>query len=648
MPIGEKINWSNYDDLIKQELPKYTIADFCRKYLPDISEKTVGTRARKLGIKPGRYRTDDHRKNLAKAISKESPELIDKIRELRDGNSLRMIAGKLGIGYATLCRIIKRHNIGLSDEGKIRAANAAKIGKAKVGMPQIKRAQENVDDELIIKYLPSMTIVDFVKKYTPNIPVRVVRWRAKKLGVGCMKYFPTADHKANMSEGIKKKLTVEQLNYIKEWINSKPRHTISKELGVSIYLINKACEQLNISIDLDKMKEFHRVASVDHIDKAINASRERWKDPEFWKRRSKQSSESNKKLWKNERYRLKVRNGLRRAYDNTDLRERLSVLSKQRYENDPRIRETLLSERYFKNSKLNDLVSIKLGSFGLSHEREFKLANYSFDFKIGDTLLEVHGDYWHSLPNNKRNDLAKATIVRRYFPQYKLCVIWENEVKSIRCNERLLEVIGISKPVPEKVDLSELDFVVDPPGNSKFLISFHYLGDTNRRKFVFGLLLYGETIAVAVFGQPVRQNTYPGKVLELVRLCRHPRFFNKNMMSYFLAKCEKQLCGKCDALVSFADSRLHDGAVYRASNWENCGLTSNDYQYMSVDNIPMHKKTLYNRARACGLTEREYAELHNYKKTDIGKKRKFIKQFIGGPRNDTRESQGEQEDYMGE
>jgi len=44
---------------------------------------------------------------------------------------------------------------------------------------------------------------------------------------------------------------------------------------------------------------------------------------------------------------------------------------------------------------------------------------------------------------------------------------------------------------------------------------------------------------------------------------------------------------------------------------------------MSADNIPMHKKTLYNRARAARMTERAYATANGYHKTNIGRKRKF-------------------------
>ena len=45
---------------------------------------------------------------------------------------------------------------------------------------------------------------------------------------------------------------------------------------------------------------------------------------------------------------------------------------------------------------------------------------------------------------------------------------------------------------------------------------------------------------------------------------------------------------------------------------------------MSASNIPMHKKTLYNRAIKCNMKEKEYAEINGFKKVEIGRKMKFI------------------------
>lgn len=132
MPSGKKIDWTKYDDLIRKELPKYTIVDFRKKFLPDISAKAIGSRAKKLGIKSARYLTEAHKERIASSLFKESPELLVQISQLRDHLPLRKAAKEAGIGYATLCRVIKRHGIKLSEKGKQRALQASKeagIGK---------------------------------------------------------------------------------------------------------------------------------------------------------------------------------------------------------------------------------------------------------------------------------------------------------------------------------------------------------------------------------------------------------------------------------------------------------------------------------------------------------------------------------------
>jgi hypothetical protein len=63
-----------------------------------------------MGLSP------EHKQKIAASLSKETPELLARIRELRDKLPLRAICRELHIGYATLCRLIDRHNIQLSGE----------------------------------------------------------------------------------------------------------------------------------------------------------------------------------------------------------------------------------------------------------------------------------------------------------------------------------------------------------------------------------------------------------------------------------------------------------------------------------------------------------------------------------------------------
>jgi len=72
----------------------------------------------------------------------------------------------------------------------------------------------------------------------------------------------------------------------------------------------------------------------------------------------------------------------------------------------------------------------------------YRIINSSYDFRVGNTLIEVHGDYWHGNPEiygpEKRllnetqlfkinRDKEKERLAREY--DFSLIVIWESEIK---------------------------------------------------------------------------------------------------------------------------------------------------------------------------------------------------------------------------
>jgi len=57
---------------------------------------------------------------------------------------------------------------------------------------------------------------------------------------------------------------------------------------------------------------------------------------------------------------------------------------------------------------------------------------------------EVQGDYWYSLPENIRNDKAKAMFISRYYPGYVVKYIWEHDlVQEDKVLELLLSWLGV-------------------------------------------------------------------------------------------------------------------------------------------------------------------------------------------------------------
>jgi hypothetical protein len=129
MPSGHKIDWSRYDVLILKELQNYTIVGFTKKFLPEISEKAISTRARKLGIKPKRiiFISLEHKKAISRTLSKETPELVEKIKQNRDIMSIVELAKSCNISTSLLFRIIRKYNITLSNIGLNRIEEKRRI-----------------------------------------------------------------------------------------------------------------------------------------------------------------------------------------------------------------------------------------------------------------------------------------------------------------------------------------------------------------------------------------------------------------------------------------------------------------------------------------------------------------------------------------
>ena len=71
--------------------------------------------------------TQTHKDKIAAALSKETPEMAARIVELQETHSRKQIAATLGIGNATLARIIKKHKIGLSSTAKSRAVASSTV-----------------------------------------------------------------------------------------------------------------------------------------------------------------------------------------------------------------------------------------------------------------------------------------------------------------------------------------------------------------------------------------------------------------------------------------------------------------------------------------------------------------------------------------
>lgn len=91
-------------------------------------------------------------------------------------------------------------------------------------------------------------------------------------------------------------------------------------------------------------------------------------------------------------------------------------------------------------------------------------------------------------------------------------------------------------------------------------------------------------IAQGAFG--LERNEQQG-LFELSRLCIHPETQSAeyNITSWFVSRSIKQLRKdtKVKAIISYADTDFHSGTIYRACNFQYCGLTDPKKDFYFAD-----------------------------------------------------------------
>jgi len=375
-----------------------------------------------------------------------------------------------------------------------------------------------------------------------------------------------------------------------------------------------------------KQEEIH--SDPEYLNKTADYSRKLWErngfrrnqekirsDPEWLK----EHAERSRKLWKDQIYKIK------------QSKARLEWLNT------------------CKDSGIERTTQSLLHLLGVEFKIHYQIGHYEFDIFVSshNLLIECQGEYWHSTKQAKRRDAAKASYIHEYFPDYRILYLYEREFLNPNLVKQKLEqaLHRISPDIKiQHFDLNSVTIMKLSVKNKlqksfysepeEFLQSFHYTGFGRSAKVIYGAYLGDKLTAVCKFSRIIRQEVAtsmklkPSEVLELDRFCIHPEYQKKNFASWFISRCSKLVFeefSRLKFLVSFADLTFgHTGIIYKAANWYEIGRVKPDYYYISEDGFILHKKTLYNRARKMGMTERKYVEEYKYTRTYGKGKIKYI------------------------
>lgn len=349
-------------------------------------------------------------------------------------------------------------------------------------------------------------------------------------------------------------------------------------------------------------------------------------------------SARSRKLWTDTQYRIRMSIAQAPIKASQEYRDKISATNIRVWQ-DPEYRHSAALIRAFIPKSLttpHKLTCDVLDALGVEYVNEFTVGPYNFDIFLPkyNILIEVQGEYWHSLKESIRNDKAKLTYINQYYTQYKLKYVWEHEFLN---QQAVLEKIKywLGLDVPAAVfKLSDLVIAEATQKDAKDLLNSWHYQNAGRSGRDIGAFIDGKLVGVVRFTNTTRQESAtvegydPTDVLEVSRLCIHPSYRMKNMATYILSRARDIIKqeGKIECLISFADSTYnHTGAVYKADNWQLVKTTTPDYWYVDNSGWVVHKKTLWNRAKKMSMAESEYAAKHAFTKVWGKEKYKFIK-----------------------
>jgi len=441
-------------------------------------------------------------------------------------------------------------------------------------------------DSLLCQYLPHMTITEFGQQFLPHISLKAIGARAHKIGITPKKYHPSAEHRSKIARAICKE-TPELIAKIKNLRDKLSRKALAIECKISTASLDRIIKKYKIKLNYAGIMRARDASRSSHVGKIP------------WNKGKKLPDD------------VKVKMAIGRQRQSG----RISQLQLTFYR--------LLDELNITHFREDD--------------EKCRFGFWTFDCRINhgeyDFLVEVQGDYIHSLPKNIAKDRAKATYMEQYFPHLSIKYVWEHEFGSInRVKQLVKQWLGQSKVKLNDFALDDIHIKpIDNETASSFLAAFHYLGKLSGR-FKFGAYLGSKLIAASVWSAPTRIETATRlkvkltQCLELRRFVIHDAYHKKNFASWLLARFEKHIPNNISMLVSFADEGVgHRGIIYRAANWKYDGKTAPSYFYVDEDGYVMLKKTLYNLAHRMHMSESDYIITYGYRKVFTPPKLRYIK-----------------------
>jgi len=217
--------------------------------------------------------------------------------------------------------------------------------------------------------------------------------------------------------------------------------------------------------------------------------------------------------------------------------------------------QTSAARNYSNDSKPNLSFAASLDKCNIVYDREYPISHYSYDFIVGNYLVEINPTITHnshiSIFNGKvknssyHSDKSQTALNKGYF-----CIhVWDWDDQD--------KIVNMLKPknVVYARNLEIRDVSVESA--SLFLNTYHLQNTCKGQRVIYGLYMDDMLVELMSFGNPRYNRNYEW---ELLRLCTHKDYTvvggAERLFKHFI------LTNKPKSIISYCDNSKFSGHVY--------------------------------------------------------------------------------------
>lgn len=215
------------------------------------------------------------------------------------------------------------------------------------------------------------------------------------------------------------------------------------------------------------------------------------------------------------------------------------------------------ARNYSNDSGPNKAFEELLINHGIPYEREYHISIYSYDFRVGDLLIEVNPSATHNIMwcpfGDHETRITEDYHQKKSFlaEQNGFCCIhifdWDDPEKIIRSILIEREKVHARKCVISKVSKEDC---------TRFLMNNHLQGSCKEQSIRLGLYYKGELVSIMTFGKPRYNKNYQ---YELLRYCSSKSVIGgaQKIFKHFIREYLPE------SIISYCDRSKFRGDIYQ-------------------------------------------------------------------------------------